>query len=354
SGDSRSRAEALYRFVRDQIETEDLPSVFLWDGTTADSVLAARRGDSAGKALLLQSMLRAAGLQSRAVWAADRDNGRFPTNFPSPFWFDRVIVAVDLDGQRIFLDPSDRSLAFARLAPSMEGMPALLYDRANPEMVTLPETPYTDSSRLAKLDLQLDAEGRVTGQGSLTLAGHHAWSRLHWKPTTAETEEAWKKWLEESYAEYRISDVRVQESVDEWKVVVTWVLAQREEEVLGDETTLSPSLPLGPVKQPFHAEAASRVSSILFPYADRDEVELTVRWPEGWQPEKLPTQVRHDNAAGAVISSIDWADGASSLTYRRRFDVKAKEIGKQHYPMVRALFAKAEKTDAETLVLLRK
>ena len=354
SGDPRSRAEAVYRFVRDQIETEDLPGVGLREGTTADSVLAARRGDYAGKALLLQAMLRAAGLPARAVWVSDRGSGRFPTDFPSPYWFDRVIVAVDLDGKRSFLDPSDRSLAFGRLAPSVEGMPALLYDRATPEIVTLPETPYTDSSRLAKVDLQLDGEGRVTGQGSLTLSGHHAWSRLHWKPTAAEAEEAWKKWLEESYGGYTVSGVRVQESVDEMKVVVTWSLAQREEEVLGDETTLSPSLPSGPVKQPFHAEAASRLSSILFAYADRDEIELTVRWPEGWQPDKLPKQVRHDNAAGSVISTVDWADGASSLTYRRRFDVKAREIGKQQYPMIQALFAKAEKTDAETLVLLRK
>jgi hypothetical protein len=166
--------------------------------------------------------------------------------------------------------------------------------------------------------------------------------------------EAWQKRLEESYEGYTVSDVRVQESVEEEKVEVTWSLAQREEEVLGDEATLSPSLPLGPVKQPFHAEAASRVSPIVFDYADRDEVELTVRWPEGWQVDKLPKEVRHDTAAGAVVTTVEWPDGARSLTYRRRFDVKQRELGKQQYGMVQALFARAEKNDAETLVLLRK
>lgn len=354
SGEPRARAEALYRFVRDQIETEDLPGVALPEGTTADSVLAAKRGDSAGKALLLQAMLRAAGLQARAVWAGDRDSGRVPTDFPNPRWFDRVLVAVDLEGQRTFLDPSDRSLGFGRLSPYVEGMPALLYDRASPEIVELPKTPYTDNRRLAKVDLEVNAEGRVTGKGSLTLTGHHAWNRLLWQPSAAESTEAWKKWLEESYREYVVSDVRVQESVDEHKVEVAWSLAQREEEVLGDEASLSPSLPLGPVQQPFHAEAASRVSPILFTYADRDEVELTVRWPEGWDVDKLPKQVRHDNAAGAVLTTIEWADGARSLTYRRQFDVKQRELGKQQYATVQALFTRAEKTDAETLVLLRK
>jgi transglutaminase-like putative cysteine protease len=354
SGDARARAEALYRFVRDQIETGELPGVGLTEGTTADSVLAAKRGDSTGKALLLQAMLRAAGLPARAVWAGDRDSGRIPTDFPNPRWFDIVLVAVDLDGKRTFLDPSDRSLAFGRLAPYMEGMPALLYDRTAPELVTLPETPYTDNHRLARVDLELDNEGRITGKGSLTLTGHHAWDRLLWKPSAAEAVEAWQKRLEESYEGYTVSDVRVQESVEEEKVEVTWSLAQREEEVLGDEATLSPSLPLGPVKQPFHAEAASRVSPIVFDYADRDEVELTVRWPEGWQVDKLPKEVRHDTAAGAVVTTVEWPDGARSLTYRRRFDVKQRELGKQQYGMVQALFARAEKNDAETLVLLRK
>jgi transglutaminase-like putative cysteine protease len=357
SGTPRDRAESLYRFVRDQIQTEDVPGVGLQEGTTADSVLAAKRSDSAGKALLLQAMLRAAGMQARAVWAADRDDGRFATDFPNPRWFDRVIVALDpggLEGQRIFLDPSDRSLAFGRLSPFVEGMPALLYDRATPEIVKLPETPYKDSSRLAKVDLELDGEGRVSGKGSLTLTGHHAWDRLRWQPSVAETAEAWKKWLEESYREYTVSGVQVQESVDEQKVEVTWSLAQREEEVLGDEATLSPSLPLGPVKQPFHAEAASRLSPILFTYGDHDEVELTLRWPEGWQVDKLPKQVRHDTAAGAVLTTLEWTDGARTLTYRRQFDLKQRELGKQQYPMIQALFARAEKTDAETLVLLRK
>jgi transglutaminase-like putative cysteine protease len=354
SADPRARAEGIYRFVRDQIETEELPGVGLPEDATADSVLAARRGGSAGKALLLQAMLRAAGLQARAVWAADRDDGKVTMDFPNPLWFDRVLVALDLAGERVFLDPSDRSLAFGHLVPSVESMPALLYDRTSPETLTLPLTPYTDNLRQAKVNLEVDANGRVTGRGTLTLTHQHAWERLRWKPSAEETAQAWKDWLGESYREFTVSDVRVAESVEEEKVEVTWSLAQREEEVLGDEVTLSPSLPLGPVQQPFRGEAASRVSPVLFSYPDRDEIELTVRWPEGWQPETLPKEIRHDTAAGALTASVEWTDGMRSLTYHRRFDVKQREFGKPQYPIVQSLFARAEKSDAERLVLVRK
>jgi transglutaminase-like putative cysteine protease len=350
----RAKAEAVYRFVRDQIETEDLPGVFLPEDTTADSVLAARRGDPVGKALLLQAMLQAAGAPGRAVWASDRDDGRFDASFPNPRWFDRVLVAVDLDGQRVFLDPSDRDLAFGHLAPGLEGMPALLYDRTAPQLLTLPETPYTDSVRRAKIDLEIDGQGRLAGRGSLKLTGNDAWRRLGWKPTVEETTKAWKDWLAESYKDFTLADVKVKESVDEQTVEVAWSMAQREEEVLGDEVSLSPSLPLGPVTQPFRTDAASRISPVLFSFADRDEVELTVRWPEGWTPETLPREIRHDTAAGALLTTVAWADGERSLTFRRQLDVKHREFAKAQYPVVQALFARAERADAEKLVLVRK
>jgi hypothetical protein len=350
----RAKAEALYRFVRDQIETEYLPGVDLQEDATADSVLAARRGDSAGKALLLQAMLQATGVSGRAVWASDRDDGKFDASFPNPRWFDRVIVAVDLDGKRVFLDPSDRSLAFGHLAPAVEGMPALIYDRTAPESVTLPETPYTESVRKAKVDLEVGPEGRITGLGSLRLTGHHAWSRLGWKPTAEETEKAWKDWLTESYRDFTLADLKVRESVDEQTVEVTWSMAQREEEVLGDEASLSPSLPLGPATQPFRTDAASRISPVLFSFADRDEVELTLRWPEGWTPEMLPREIRHDTAVGAMLTTVVWPDGERSLTFRRQLDLKHRELAKAQYPMVQALYARAEKSDAERLVLVRK
>lgn len=350
----KAKAEALYRFVRDQIETEDLPGVFLQEDTTADSVLAARRGASAGKALLLQAMLQAAGVPGRAVWASDRDDGKFDVNFPNPRWFDRVLVAIDLDGQRVFLDPSDRDLAFGHLAPGVEGMPALLFDRTAPQTLVLPETPYTGNVRQAKVDLEVNGEGRVAGRGSLKLTGHDAWNRLGWKPTAEETTQAWKEWLAESYKDYTLADIKVKESVDDETVEVSWSMTQREEEVLGDEVSLSPSLPLGPAQQPFRTDAASRISPIVFQFADRDEVELTVRWPEGWTPETLPREIRHDTAAGAVFTTVAWTDGERSLTFRRQLDVKHRELAKAQYPVVQALFGRAERADAEKLVLVRK
>ena len=352
--DPRARAEALYRLVRDEIETGDDSGIMLPEGSTADAVLNARTGRPTEKALLLRSLLSDARVPARLVWVAERGDGLVNLNLSTPFWFDRAIVAVDLDGQRVFLDPSDRTLAFGHLAPGLEGMPAILYDPKAPEEIRLPATPLEENLRHARIELDLDAAGRLTGRGTLRLAGQHAWSRIGWQPDAAQTAEAWKKWLADNWKGFEIGDLQVKEDIEARRVEITWTLKEREEEVLGDEATLSPSRPLGPVSQPFQVPADRRVTPVVVPFPDRDEVELTLRWPEDWKPETLPRELRHESPAGYALVTVELDEAHRSLTYHRRLDIRFREYGKEYYVALQGLFGAVERSDAEALVLRRR
>jgi Domain of Unknown Function with PDB structure (DUF3857) len=352
--DRRARAEALYRLVRDEIETGDGTGIMPSEGSTADAVLNARTGLPTEKALLLRSLLSDARISAHLVWAPERGEGMVNLNLSTPFWFDRAIVAVDLDGQRVFLDPSDRTLAFGRLPPSLEGMPAILYDPKAPEEIRLPATPYEENLRHARIELDLDAAGRLTGHGTLRLAGQHAWSRLGWQPDAAHAAEAWEKWLTDNWEGFDIGDLQVTEDIEAGRVEVTWTLKEREEEVLGDESSLSPSRPLGPASQPFQVPADRRVTPVFFPFPDRDEVELTLRWPEGWKLETLPRELRHESPVGAAVVTVELDEAHRSLTYHRRFDVQSREYSKEFYGALQSLFGAVERSDAEAVVLRRR
>lgn len=126
SGDTRARIEAVYGFVRDEIETEPGGDVLLPEGSSVRGVLAARRGEGAEKALLLQALLRSLGLEARLVWAAHRSSGRIDPGLASPGWFDTVLVAVEIEGRRVFLDPSDRSLTAGQLPAGYAGTTAVV------------------------------------------------------------------------------------------------------------------------------------------------------------------------------------------------------------------------------------
>jgi transglutaminase-like putative cysteine protease len=355
AGAARQKAEALYRFVRDEIETVNQPGIFLAEGSSVEKTLSQKSGDPAEKALLLQTLLNAVKLDARVVWAADRMHGQIDPQVPNPLWFDTVLVAVDLDGQRVYLDPSDKALAFGRLQYGYEGTPALIHDAKKPEGIVLPEPPHDQNARRATVDLDLDAEGRLSGKGEVTFTGHHAWEKIDWKDDDAATLEAWKKWLGEEYPGFQIDGVRFEEKPDEQTARVFWTMKQREEDVLGDETSLVPSRPLGPSRQPFVQDASKRRSPVLFLFPDRDEVELRLRWPEGWKLESQPKLASTKNRAGALTVGLDLNDAERSLVYRRQLDVTQRQLpSMQLYEEARALFGAAEKSDAQALVLARR
>ncbi len=355
AGSPREKSQALYRFVRDQIETEPGRGVLPDPDVPLEKVLAGGKGDRAEKGLLLEAMLHAAGVDSRLVWAADRDRVTIDPQLPSPAWFDTLLVRVELDGQPVYLDPSDRALGFGRLRGGHEGTAAVLCDSRKPEMVVLPETPFYKSVRRAEIDLMLGADGRLAGTGTLRLSGQQSWRTIGWQEGEAKAAEAWKEWLAGRFPDFQVSAVQAAEAVDDATVTVTWSLAQRPEEALGDEAAIVPSAPLGPLEQPFVQPAADRRSGVVFGELYRDEVELKLRWPTGWQVEARPQERNLTAKAVSISSRVEVNAAERTLVYKRRFDVSQRQIGtSQEYEAVRNLYAEVEKNDAQKLVLVRR
>ncbi len=76
-------------------------------------------------------------------------------------------------------------------------------------------------------------------------------------------------------------------------------MAQREEEVLGDEASLVPSAPLGPETQPLLQPSSSRRTMVMLDFAHQDEVELRLRWPGGVENRIAPRAGRIRDGGGA-------------------------------------------------------
>ncbi len=352
SRDRRDQAFAIYRFVRDGVRLDSIYGVFVREGASVDSVLTDRRGDEADQALLLEAMLKALKIEAELVWVADRAGGQIDVNTPNPGWFDRIIVLAKLDGQEFFLDPSDRCLGFGQLPPGLEGTQALVYHPRKPRVITLPVTPFEDNVRQAKVKLALDGEGRLTGSGSLELTGHHAWRHCRWRDDSEDATETWGEWLTTALSDFVIRDVEVKEMLDERRILVSWSMEQPEEEVLGDEASLRLSPPLGPVDHPFRA--SGRRLPILLPFADRNDTELSLSWPEGWEIDVLPKGLDYAGPAGAFVSRVE-ADAANrTVKYSRRFDISQREFGSPPWiQAIRTLHDEAERHDAQSLVLVR-
>ena len=348
----RAKAEAIYRFVRDEIRLESLGD----PDASIDKVLAAGRGDEGDQALLLQAMLDGAKLDAEIVWASTRSNGAPDMNTPNPGWFDTNLVHLELDGQPVYLLPTDRGLAFGQLPPDLEGTQALVFQRKDPQVVTLPATPFTDHRRNARIDLALDDEGKLSGSGILELTGNQAWRYLLWKDTPEATTEAWRDWLQERFSQYQVSDVKVLEQVAERRIELRWQLQQSAEEALGDEASLQPSRPLGPIHQPLPVPPESRRTPVLLDFPYRDDVQLTLTWPAGWELDLRPEdQAKTIDNLGSTMTRVTVDGDQRRLIYSREFQIERREHhGRAAYTALRDLFAAVEQHDAQPIVLVRR
>lgn len=350
--DPRAKAEALFRFVRDEIRTDTVSWIVVGE-KGLDRVLEDRSGGYGEKAVLLQAMLDAAGIDSELVWAADRREGRIDTKVANPWWFETVLVQAEIGKDTVYLDPCDPRAGFGHLAPYHEGMPALVL-RRKPEVVTLPETAWEENARLAEVGFEIDEEGRLTGSGVVRYSGHHAWARTGVGGSDEERLEIWEERLAEDFEGFDISDLEISEQPDQRRLEVSFTLTQREEEVLGDEVTLLPSRPLGPIDQPFDLEPHLRRTPVQFGFADRDEIRLRLRWPEGWEIEALPEAADYANESGAVSTSVTVDEAERRIDYSRRFDIHTQEfVGGIAYTSVRNLYSVVERNDAQALVLIQ-
>ncbi len=354
TADDRAKAEAIYRFVRDEIATRRVAGVSLTEDASIQKVLEEGEGDFAEKALLLQHMLEKAGLHARLVWVRTRYLGLQDMSVAIPSWFDRAVVQLQVDGETYFLDPSEKTYGFGAGRYGVEGMKALLFPGKGEKakVITMPFSSPEENLRRAEMDLTVDDDGIASGAGTLLLTGHPARLKMKWKETPEETQDAWRNWLQTRLPGYEVSGVEVEEKIEEGEIHVAWKMAQPEEEVLGDEVSLAPSRPLGPVDSPFTLLTSQRQTPILFRFLDRDEVTWTIHWPEGWILESQPAPLEHANAVGSFSLALDTDLEARTLTVHRVMDRLKREVypGRE-YGQLRSHYKKAGKSDAQQIVL---
>lgn len=157
---------------------------------SASSTLSNRYGDCKDKATLLTVMLREAGVQAYPV-LVHSSRGRTRPEFPSPYQFNHMIVAVRVGpsslydsapatvdegalGRLMFFDPTAETYPLGTLHNSLQGSQGLILAGDQTRIVSLPTaSPEASELQLAS-DLKLGNDGAVTGTVTLTYTGSWA------------------------------------------------------------------------------------------------------------------------------------------------------------------------------------
>lgn len=401
-------ARVLYRWVRDEIETDPEPGVEVYKGRRADDVIDEGRGTPTEKVLLLQAMLDAIKIEADLVWATRRSSGLADLNAPNPGWFDLAILKADIGEASALLDPSDRRLEFGQLSPDLEGTQGVVLgqrtppgmiigersaegewvslnttsnlgswgvsispghrgaasdrresevmrDRVKefqtPKIITLPVAPSDLNRRKSEVRLEIGVNGRLSGTGKVEFGGHSAWKRMA-AGDQGSLGRHWQEWLQERLGDFQVDQVEVDQDPATRRIALSWKMEQSPSEGGIEQISVDLSRPLGPVSQPF--ESSTRYTPVLLDYESSEEVNVSLTWAENWKVNIEPTVENLKNDSGEAFATIELDRENRSLEYTRRLGFKRREFNdSKQLTELKHLYDQAREQDLQRLGLVQ-
>jgi hypothetical protein len=144
-----------------------------------ESVLAKKSGTSNELAFLYLAFLRAAGVSARPERIASRDRHLFSPQILDTVQLDSVVVALNIDGKEILVDPGEKMAPFQTLHWAHTGAGGVALDSSGKvEIVVTPLSTYSDNAivRVGKIDLT--SQGQASGAVKIAFTGQEA---LKWR-----------------------------------------------------------------------------------------------------------------------------------------------------------------------------
>jgi len=351
---AEEKARTLYAFVNSSVAYENLDfqySAFIPE--PAPAVLRALYGDCKDQVCLLKSMLAAVDVPAAFALVSPNHGGVTPF-LPSPR-FTHAILALDLAGRRLFLDPTARGTPFGAVPGLLEGAPALVIGGESPDLVGIEPSPaYTSNHFHTRVDLGEAREISVTR----TECYHRA----------------------DDIARLR-SDLALLTNEERSQIVATRLGAHLGRihmtrcdwsglEVPGDSVTVSyaltaeePSTPAGNLRilrLPWSTMVSSvlgslvaaetRVEPLDLSAARVDETEdLLVTIPAGWTVTGVPDPVEVSGAAGEM--TVRFLLEGSTLRGTRHLRLTGRQIPASDYAPTREFLAAVNKARETSVVL---
>jgi hypothetical protein len=364
AGSADEKLERLLTFCRTKIKNiqDDAAGVTEQDrkkmkenNSTADT-LKRGYGTYEDVDLLFAALAQGAGFESRVVRLSDRGDVFFDPSFPDKYFIEDIIdIAVKVDGQWKFFDPSSRYVPAGMLSWKQEGIKGLLTDSKEPAFLDMPLSPSAKSRQKSTAKLRLGEDGTVEGDVRIEFTGHLAVQAKENadEESQAEREESLKKMVTRTMGAAEFADIRIEPNLDDaakpfvyaFKVRVPGY-AQR----TGKRLFLQPAFFQYGDAALFTAGERKHAVYFSFPWTEEDDVEIEL--PAGYvldhadspQPFNASDIVKYDVKIGVTKD-------ARTLVFNRKFTFDGMFFRAEVYPNLKKVFDLLHQQDAHTITL---
>ena len=338
-----SRVEALQTFVASAVDTV---GVELWrlgfDPVAADTVLTRSYGSQLDKAVLLEALLSAIGVESHVVLLSDES--QIAEEVPWLGQFEQVWIVANVEGRELWMPVEYPHLL---LMPALPGDRWLVRcDRPGDPVHIRASAPEASSRRLVAT-LAMSGNGEVTGTIRLTAGGAiNPYFSLRARSRGGEGA------ISSSAGSLGLSIVDDSVRVSQFGPIGIDVEGRLEgtRRPEGEGATFSLRLPWSPGGGLDHMELReTRATPLVIPGPRLYAVRVTISIPSGWRPIGLPenVEIRHD--VGWFVQEVS-TDGRR-IEITRELGLRRRVVEPEGYEHLREILVAAGRMATEVLIL---
>ncbi|MDX5448463.1 MAG: DUF3857 domain-containing protein [Bacteroidota bacterium] len=310
-------ASGLFNWVRNKIKyiaVEDGLGGFIPDAPA--KVATKRYGDCKGMACLLANMMRTAGLDARECWIGTRDIPYSYMDVYTPYSDNHMITALQLNGEWLFLDPTDDYVPFGFPSSFIQGKEAMIRNGEDGPLIQKVPKMGSSANRSRIVDTLELTNGEIHGRGFIEFSGYIAarFLRNYDRVDKDKKEKFFQNYLETGHEKVRIDpNVHLHRSDSSARVDYRYELPDY---VKSFERTLFVNLALD--RYMSEEEIEDRELPYEIDYAHEYETIHYLMIPEGYQVKALPGDL-----------DIQTSVGSATITYRQEGNMVVYRMGIQ-------------------------
>lgn len=315
-------------------------------------VLAHGYGDDEDISLLFVAMARAAGFDASIVQVSDRKTRFFVKDWTSLRQLNNMIVAVNLNGSDIYLEPGTRFCPYGFVRWNHTVTDGLKLDRKGIVFVKAPPITYDKSVTRRIADMSLGEDGTLKGSVTLQFEGAEA---LEHRLDDIDSDDAGrKKDLEDEIKQWLPANTVVKmETSDGWDktggaLVARFNIEAPNYATVAGKRLLIPAY-LFQLRQNQAFTHAQRKYPVYFAYPFTDSDSVTIKVPAGFALESVPP-AQDAKLPYARYQNVSQFDGIQLVTQRQlAFNGIYFDVDK--YSELKSFFGKVQTGDEQQAVL---
>ena len=327
----------------------------LKDIKKAEDVWKRQGGNSADIALLYVALARAVGLKVVPMQVVNRNRAIFDQDYLTTEQLDDFLAVATIDGKEVYLDPGEKMCPYGTLHWTHTLTSGFKLAGKDSVLAGTPGASYKSAATTRVANLELDAQGNVTGIARFSMAGPEA---LYWRQIALENDEdevkkRFNDSIRDSLPDGVTADFDHFLELDNYESNLMGVVkvSGAMGAVTGKRFIVPGLFFESHAKHPF-VELDKRATPIDVNYARIEQDEVTFKLPPGYAVESAPQAA---NAAWQGHANMKIVSNAKpdAVTVSRVLGYNFVLLPASDYPSLHEFYQKIATADQEQLVLVK-